>query len=1074
MILVGAQQTASEVERRVIANSALRVVGRLDAAEAARPEYGFLPEAHRRRATIAKPGTMFVSQPEIPVPLVVEFPFPAWATRPSETTSALGHVGPGHRRRVRRAAEMRLLHTSDWHLGKVLKGVDRLPEQRAVLAEIVGHRRGRGRRPGAWWPATCSSRRRRRPRPQRLVFETLLALRATGADVVVDRRQPRQRRRLRGGAAGVRRGRHHRRSVARAARRRWRRRVRRRPHRRAGAGGAAAVPLAARHRAGGRPLRPATRPTANDRTPSGWPASSARSDRRVRRRRRQHGRRPRHRHRRPLRRRRAGGADHLRLPRAGRRLPGRRPTSPSATSTAPRRSSPGARRGTRAHPSPSTSARRRRRRRCWWSTPRPGAPARVRRAELHGAAPAAHPVRHGRRAGRRRTDAGDALLRVDRHRAGARRAWPTRCGRCCPTPSTSRWRRPRRAARTGAGRRGGRAAPPPSCSTSTSPSGTSTTRRRGAVRRAPRRRRQRGWRLMRPCGSRLRGFGAFRDADRGRLHRHRRVRARRSDRLGQVDGDRRHLLRPLRQRAPPRREGGRRRRVGRRQRGRRRADLRERRRAVRRGAGRAPQRTDGRATTKEARLERHGADGRSRSWPGRRASSGRAVEQLLGLGFDHFTRCVVLPQGEFARFLHDKPADRQALLERLLGLGLYDVLVKQANQRAAEAQAAADLAERALDDLPAGRRRVRAAPPAARLRRRRDARWPTWPAPSPSSTACGRPRPAPPSRPGPTPLWPGPWTPSWCRRRWPSWGSGWPKGGPRSPGPTSPTPTRSLAWRAATARLAARRRSARWRRPPRPTSASARATPCASSAPRWRRRPSGPRRRRHRRRCRRAGRGRRAAPALDTARAAHAAHDLAGHLVAGEACPVCQQVVVTVPRRTRTPALRAAEEGVMAAERAKRAARLRRRRRRPTPPIRPPPSWPGSTPRSPALLEQVADHPDPEALVRCWPRSPRHRHGRGRDRGQEAAVTEAALAAARLRRGPARGGARPRHRRLPRPARRRRGAAALRRRAATSPSPGRRWRCGPVGSRPVVEARARQAPTTRWPPGPSTPGCTAR
>jgi len=27
---------------------------------------------------------MFVSQPQIPVPLVVEFPFPAWATRPSE------------------------------------------------------------------------------------------------------------------------------------------------------------------------------------------------------------------------------------------------------------------------------------------------------------------------------------------------------------------------------------------------------------------------------------------------------------------------------------------------------------------------------------------------------------------------------------------------------------------------------------------------------------------------------------------------------------------------------------------------------------------------------------------------------------------------------------------------------------------------------------------------------------------------------------------------------------------------------------------------------------------------------
>ena len=84
IILIGAQQTASEVERRVIANSAIRVAGRLDTAEADRPEYGFLPVVHRARATIAKPGTMFVSQPEIPVPLVVEFPFPAWATRPAE------------------------------------------------------------------------------------------------------------------------------------------------------------------------------------------------------------------------------------------------------------------------------------------------------------------------------------------------------------------------------------------------------------------------------------------------------------------------------------------------------------------------------------------------------------------------------------------------------------------------------------------------------------------------------------------------------------------------------------------------------------------------------------------------------------------------------------------------------------------------------------------------------------------------------------------------------------------------------------------------------------------------------
>lgn len=94
VILIGAQQTASEVERRIIANSSIRVVGRLDSAEAAREEYGFLPTVHRQRATIVKPGTMILSQPELPVPLVLEFPFPAWATRASEAVTPVDHDGP--------------------------------------------------------------------------------------------------------------------------------------------------------------------------------------------------------------------------------------------------------------------------------------------------------------------------------------------------------------------------------------------------------------------------------------------------------------------------------------------------------------------------------------------------------------------------------------------------------------------------------------------------------------------------------------------------------------------------------------------------------------------------------------------------------------------------------------------------------------------------------------------------------------------------------------------------------------------------------------------------------------------
>jgi DNA helicase HerA-like ATPase len=84
VILIGAEQTASEVERRIVANSAMRVVGRLDPAEALRPEYGFLTNIARQRAAILRPGTMILQQPHLPIPLEVSFPFPSWATRQIE------------------------------------------------------------------------------------------------------------------------------------------------------------------------------------------------------------------------------------------------------------------------------------------------------------------------------------------------------------------------------------------------------------------------------------------------------------------------------------------------------------------------------------------------------------------------------------------------------------------------------------------------------------------------------------------------------------------------------------------------------------------------------------------------------------------------------------------------------------------------------------------------------------------------------------------------------------------------------------------------------------------------------
>ena len=93
----------------------------------------------------------------------------------------------------------------------------------------------------------------------------------------------------------------------------------------------------------------------------------------------------------------------------------------------------------------------------------------------------------------------------------------------------------------------------------------------------------------------------------------------------------------------------------------------------------------GRATTSEARLER--ADEVL-------ADNARdltdAVEKLVGLSFDHFTQCVVLPQGAFQEFLKATPANRQDMLVQLLDLGIYDQVRKAASDRATTAEAQAN------------------------------------------------------------------------------------------------------------------------------------------------------------------------------------------------------------------------------------------------------------------------------------------------------------------------------------------------------------------------------------------------
>jgi exonuclease SbcC len=68
------------------------------------------------------------------------------------------------------------------------------------------------------------------------------------------------------------------------------------------------------------------------------------------------------------------------------------------------------------------------------------------------------------------------------------------------------------------------------------------------------------------------------------------------------------------------------------------------------------------------------------------------VQDILGLGYDHFIQSVLLPQGRFADFLQAEPSKRQALLVELLAFGVYKKIGQQARDRAKLAAERARLA----------------------------------------------------------------------------------------------------------------------------------------------------------------------------------------------------------------------------------------------------------------------------------------------------------------------------------------------------------------------------------------------
>jgi exonuclease SbcD len=79
---------------------------------------------------------------------------------------------------------MKFLHTSDWHIGKSLKGRSRLDDQEAVLREVVGiaraHEVDAVLVAGDVYDSAAPS-----AEAQRLAVQTLLGLQSTGAEVIV-------------------------------------------------------------------------------------------------------------------------------------------------------------------------------------------------------------------------------------------------------------------------------------------------------------------------------------------------------------------------------------------------------------------------------------------------------------------------------------------------------------------------------------------------------------------------------------------------------------------------------------------------------------------------------------------------------------------------------------------------------------------------------------------------------------------------------------------------------------------------------------------------------------------------
>jgi exonuclease SbcC len=113
---------------------------------------------------------------------------------------------------------------------------------------------------------------------------------------------------------------------------------------------------------------------------------------------------------------------------------------------------------------------------------------------------------------------------------------------------------------------------------------------------------------------------------------------------------------------------------------------------------RRPKRRGDGLTTEASRVHLQRRDGTAwASVSANKAEAGEIITELLGLNRGQFTQVMLLPQGEFARFLHSSDDVRRALLTRLFGTSLYDRITDGLCRLRTEATRTRERAGRAIE-----------------------------------------------------------------------------------------------------------------------------------------------------------------------------------------------------------------------------------------------------------------------------------------------------------------------------------------------------------------------------------------